>query len=295
MALVTNIQRFSTHDGDGIRTTVFFKGCPLNCAWCHNPENIKPYNEIFYVKASCMHCRMCEQVCKNHAHAFTDTDHIYVKENCKLCLRCAEVCPTKALEIVSKEMTVDEVLTEVLKDKVFFGKEGGITLSGGEPLIYSDFALELLTKAKEAGITTCVETCGYFDSEIIPSLVRVTDMFLYDIKDGDEERHIKYTGKGYERILNNLFLIDKYNGKIILRCIMVKGANMDKTHYDFIAEIYRKLKNGKGVELLPYHAYGGSKNQQLGYSDNGNEEWVPRKEEIEEVKRYLIGKGVTII
>ncbi|HOA31221.1 MAG TPA: glycyl-radical enzyme activating protein [Clostridia bacterium] len=295
MALITNIQRFSTHDGDGVRTTVFLKGCPLNCVWCHNPECIKPYNEILYKKTFCIQCRMCERLCANKAHVFDGMEHEYNRDKCVLCLSCAEVCPAKAIEKVASDMTADEVLHEVLKDREFFGDTGGITLSGGEPLVHEEFSIELLSKAKEAGITICVETCGHFDSEIVPALAKVADLVLFDLKDGNEERHKENTGADYQRILKNLWLLDSCNVETVLRCIMVKGVNMDKAHYEFIAEVYGCLGNARGVELIPYHAYGGSKCEQLGYSDNGRKEWVPNKEDLLEAKRYLENLGARVI
>ena len=296
MALITNIQRFSTHDGDGVRTTVFLKGCPLNCVWCHNPECIKPNNEILYVKNFCIHCRMCEKICEKSAHVFDGMEHNYHRDKCVLCLSCAKVCPAKAIEQVATDMTVDDVLGEVLKDRDFFGDMGGITLSGGEPLVNEEFSIELLSKAKRAGITTCVETSGYFDSDIVPSLARrVADLVLFDLKDGNEDRHKENTGVGYERILKNLWLLDSYKVETVLRCIMVKGVNMDKVNYEFIAEVYGCLGNARGVELIPYHTYGGSKSEQLGYADNGRKEWVPDQEDLLEAKRYLENLGARLI
>lgn len=294
MALITNIQRFCTHDGEGIRTTVFFKGCPLKCAWCHNPETICVNNEIMFDPDSCIFCGMCGKVCGTKSHVF-DGGHKYIKDTCINCMKCAEVCPSKAIESVAREMTVDGVLHEVLKDKVFFGEKGGITLSGGEPLLHPGFAIELLRKSKEAGITTCVETCGFFNSAIIPELIEVTDMFLFDLKDGNSERHARYTGVDTDKILHNLYEIDKYDVTVILRCIMVKGVNTDKSRLDFTADVFKSLKHARGVGLLPYHAYGGSKNSKLGYSDNGKTEWIPEDCDIGFAKEYLVNKGVNII
>lgn len=294
MALITNIQRFCTHDGEGIRTTVFFKGCPLKCAWCHNPENIKIRNEILIDPGNCIYCRMCGKVCSTNAHVFGEM-HVFEKGRCTGCMKCAGVCPSKGIEPAAKEMTVDEVLKEVLKDRVFYGDKGGITLSGGEPLMFPDFAIELLRRCKEECITTCVETCGYFSSDIIPELTKVSDMFLFDLKDGNTERHLSCTGVSNEKILYNLYEIDKHDASIILRCIMVKEVNMDNNHYDYITKVFNSLQNVKGVELLPYHPYGGSKNRRLGYSDNGRVSWVPDASDLKEVKDYLAGKGVNIL
>ena len=284
---VTDIQRFCMHDGPGIRTVVFLKGCPLRCLWCHNPETQSASREILFYPQKCIGCGACAAVCKNGAHRITDHIHSFDRDLCIGCMKCAEVCCSKALIPAFTEMTADEIIAEVEKDRVFYGNNGGITLSGGEPLMQPHEALELLQKCKDRGINTAVETCGYFDSSFIPDLVSYTDCFLWDFKDGNDERHREYTGVSNEKIISNLLFADSLGAKTVMRCIMVKGVNMNEEHYNAIADLWHRLKNGRNVELIPYHAYGGSKMTALGKKDNGNPDWIPAESDIQQAKHFL--------
>lgn len=286
---VTKIQRFSTHDGPGIRTTVFLKGCPLRCIWCHNPEAQSCRQQIFYTPSNCIWCSACMSACPNGAHLLNaDGTHLFDVKKCTGCLNCAKVCPSNAIEPVSKLMTCEEIFNTVIKDMAFYGDIGGLTLSGGEPLMHPEGCFELLMRAKDTGITTAIETSGYFDSAYIHRLAEVVDLFLWDFKDGNAQRHKKNTGVTNEKILQNLFLLDKKATKILLRCIMVKGINMDDSNLEAIARTAVRLEHCVGVELLPYHAYGGSKNKQMGYEENGNKDWVPSAQDLKNAKEKLL-------
>lgn len=287
-ALITNIQRFSTHDGDGIRTVVFMKGCPLDCKWCHNPETKKAENQLYYVKQLCIGCGKCKEVCVHNAHEFLpDGTHIYHPEKCVLCIKCTSVCPSRALESAAVLMSSEQIMKVVCRDMVFYGETGGMTLSGGEPLIHAALCMELLQSAKEHGMTTAVETCGYVNEETIKNVVPSTDCFLWDIKDTDALRHKVNTGVTNDKIIENLRLADSFGAKTILRCIILKGINALPQHYQAIAEIYHSLKHCSGVELLPYHTYGGSKREQLDGFDDGNKTWIPSDEDIVEAYSFL--------
>lgn len=291
--IISDIQRFCTHDGPGIRTTVFFKGCPMKCEWCHNPETQKFSPQLLFNVSLCINCGACEQVCPKHAHIFNEAGHSLDRNLCKNCLICASVCTSEACCVCGKILSVKDVLKEVMKDAPFYGTNGGVTLSGGEPLA-QDESIELLRKLKEFGINTSVETSGCVSKERILESADFTDLFLYDIKDTDSERLKQYTGGNFSEITDNLFALDRTN-KSILRCILVFGVNTDEKHYAFISEIYSSLKNCLGVQFLPYHPYGGSKATSVFGKSNAHEEWIPSKTCIDGAKSFLQERNVTVI
>jgi len=279
---VAEIQRFCMHDGPGVRTTVFFKGCPLRCEWCHNPEMQKSERELLFFGNKCISCRLCASCV---AHKFDGGKHTVDREKCVVCGKCADLCPTTALQICGNDMSVNEIVREVKKDVAFYGENGGVTLSGGEPLAQSG-VVDLLKALKSDGINTAIETCGYFD---VSAVLPYTDLFLWDIKDTDPARHKQYTGASNERVLENLFAADEMGAKTRLRCIIINGVNADTDHYMRIREIKEKLKNCAGADVLPYHAYGGSKAVALGLPDNGDASLIPTDDEINEAKRIICG------
>lgn len=261
---IFNIQRFSTSDGPGIRTTVFFKGCPLNCAWCHNPESKSALPEVFYKKDLCISCRACGEVCPQSCHSFTN-EHIFDRKSCTACARCVQVCPSDALEGCGEVSPVSRIIETVLRDKPFYDETGGgLTLSGGEPLMQPEFCVALLQCAKQHGIHTAVQTSGFSaDGISIDEINRFTDLWLYDIKLFPDSEHIKYTGVSNKIILKNLRRLDTSAAAIILRCPLIPGINITREHFEKIAELLKELKNVRCVNLLPYHPLGISKAQQL--------------------------------
>ncbi|MBR0144267.1 MAG: glycyl-radical enzyme activating protein [Clostridia bacterium] len=292
---VTNIQRFSVHDGPGIRTTVFLKGCPLRCVWCHNPETKRRENELFFTDRLCIGCGLCAGVCPAGVHSFRDGKHLLDRTKCLLCGACADACPTTALELCAKEMTPEEILKEVLRDAPFYRDGGGVTLSGGEPTLHGEKTLALLRAAKEAGLHTALETCGYFPEAMIPGLLASVDLFLYDVKDTDPDRHARNTGVSNERILSNLKAVDAGGGESVMRCVMVKSVNMTPEHLSALAGLWKSLSHCRGIELLPYHAMGGSKSERLGRENDGRADWVPSKEEIRDAKDTLRALGAKVV
>ncbi len=272
-------------DGPGVRTTVFLKGCPLRCAWCHNPEMRGPGKQLLFYEKKCIYCASCE-LCKNGVHGFEGGRHVLDRTKCSACGYCVSVCPTGALEICGKEMTAREITAEVMRDAAFYGEKGGVTLSGGEPLLRKK-SVSLLKTLKEAGLNTAVETCGFVDFGNISGAAKYVDLFLWDIKDTDPARHEKYTGVSNERIIANLKAADRLGAKTRLRCILVNGVNTDAAHYAAVAALLKSLENCEGVDVLPYHSYGGAKAEFIGLPDNGNDALIPSEEQIKEAKSVM--------
>ncbi len=259
---IFEIKRFAVHDGDGIRTTVFFKGCPLKCVWCHNPEGISPEPQIAYYEYKCIGCGECISICPVSAHSISENMHSFDRNKCIACGKCADVCLGNALTFYGKEMTVDELLSILLEDKDFYdNSNGGVTLSGGECLLHADFCAELLKKLKENGIHTAVDTCGFISKTALDKVIPYTDIFLYDIKAIDEQTHIKCTGQSNEQILENIKYLDENNCKIEVRYPYVPGYNDHEAEQ--IAKFLSEIKNLTKVRVLPYHNYAGSKYEAL--------------------------------
>lgn len=236
---IFNIQRFCVNDGPGIRTTVFLKGCPLSCVWCHNPESQRFEPEILFYKDKCTGCGRCKCV--------TAADRDFV-------------CFNGAKEICGKTVSANEVTAEVLKDKPFYENSGGgVTLSGGEPLAQYDFSLELLKKAKENGVHTAVETCGYAERSKILEIAKYVDLFLFDCKETDPELHKEYTGFDNKIILENLKALSDAGSKIILRCPIIPGFNDCAEHFKGISEIADKFSGIEHIEIEPFHPLGEGK------------------------------------
>lgn len=261
-AKIFEIKRFAVHDGDGIRTTVFFKGCPLKCVWCHNPEGIHFKPQLAFYQNKCVSCGECVKVCVQKAHAFTGGIHTFEREKCIACGMCENVCPRSALTLFGKEVTVDELIPMLLEDVDFYQTSGGgVTLSGGECLMQADFCAELLKCLKKSDIHTAVDTCGFVPKESIEKVMPYTDVFLYDMKAFSEDVHIKCTGQSNRIILENLKYIDSCGKNIEIRIPFVPEYN--KNEMEKIAEFLGSLKNIIGVRILPYHNYAGSKYRAL--------------------------------
>lgn len=264
-SMVFNIQRFSINDGPGIRTTVFLKGCMLNCIWCHNPESKSQKPQLMLHEKLCIGCGECRNACPLSLHSVSKNgEHLINREKCIVCGKCAEAC-VGALEIVGKKMSVKEIIKEVLKDKVFYKNSGGgMTLSGGEPLMNPRFVLSLLKAAKEEGLHNCIETSGFARWEDIEALIPYVDLFLWDVKETDSVRHKEYTGVPNERILENLRRLNKAGAGIILRCPIIPTYNDRKEHLEAIAALAEELDNVQRIDVEPYHPLGKSKCEDLG-------------------------------
>ncbi len=280
-AEVFNIQRFSLFDGPGVRTVVFLKGCPLSCLWCHNPEGERAGKQIMYNADRCMGCGACTEVCPNGCHRMTEQGHLYDRENCTRCGVCAEACFSLALTGAGQTMTVDEVMEIVLRDeKHYAASGGGLTLSGGEPLAHSAFALELLKAAKEKGLHTCVETSGFGDAAILRKIAEYTDLFLFDYKITGDAAHKALCGVPQTPILENLALLDSMDAQVILRCPLIPEYNGNETHQHGIAETVNRFRCVGEIQIEPYHRLGISKAHQLGENPSYAGA-VPEKELVE--------------
>lgn len=291
-AKIFEIKRFAVHDGDGIRTTVFFKGCPLKCVWCHNPEGIDFKPQLAYYENKCIGCGECINVCPNEAHFIKNSTHIYDREKCSLCGKCTAVCLGDALTFYGKEMTVDELLKLLLEDKDFYETSGGgVTLSGGECLMQADFCEELLKKLKENGIHTAIDTCGFVPKEAFDKVMPYTDIFLYDLKAFEEDVHIKCTGVSNKLILENLKYVDSLGKKVEIRIPFVPDFN--DTQITEIAEFLGKLKNITKIKVLPYHNYAGTKYMAINMK-NTLPEKLPSTDEIKTAEACLREQGLSV-
>ena len=263
--MVFDIQKFSIHDGPGIRTTVFLKGCPLTCLWCHNPESQQREPEISFIPEKCIGCGWCFENCPSKGHLMENGRHVLDRSFCIRCGRCAEKCYAGANTLVGREMTVEEVLADVMKDLPFYENSGGgMTLSGGEPMYQMEFTAALLAEAKGKGLHTCLETCGFAQLSQFMRILPDVDLFLYDLKESDPARHQLYTGAPLQLILDNLRALDEAGASMILRCPIIPGMNDRPEHFQAIAETASQLKNVLAVNIMPYHPLGESKLSRLG-------------------------------
>ena len=251
-AIIFDIERNSFVDGPGIRTTVFFKGCNLKCAWCHNPESQDFKPQMMFYKDKCKGCGKCKEICPT-------------PDRCTLCGKCTIYCPVDARKVCGREYTVDEVFAEVIKDKAFYDNSGGgVTFSGGECMLQIDFLLEILKKCKENGIHTAVDTAGHIPFESFKKILPYTDLFLYDIKIFDTQKHKQYVGVGNELILENLKKLFKANAKIWIRIPIVPNINDSIEEMQKIKDFLDKNGKPEKIELLPYHAMGENKYSAIG-------------------------------
>ena len=262
--IIFNIQRYSIQDGPGIRTTVFLKGCPLSCWWCHNPEGLQDGQEIIFWENRCLSCGQCFKHCPSGAIQMKDGKPVTDKTKCILCGRCVEVCPAQAREILGKKMTVGEVIKEIEKDLIFYEESGGgVTFSGGEPLKQSEFLESLLDGCQEKKIHTAVDTSGYISWETLDKISSKVDLFLYDLKIMDSKKHKKYTRVSNEIILENLKKLSSVHHNIFVRFPVIPGINDDYQNIKESGEFLSSLKIAQ-VNLLPYHYIGIDKYRILG-------------------------------
>lgn len=260
---IFDIQHFSVHDGPGIRTTVFLKGCNLRCAWCHNPESQNAKTELMIRRSSCIGCGACILQCGRKARILSGEELIYMRERCTECGKCVQVCYTDTLKMTGRELSAEQVVDEVTKDiHLYQNSGGGVTFSGGEAMLQLDFLEEVLSRCKALGIHTAVDTAGDVPWEHFQRILPYTDLFLYDLKCMDPETHRKFTGKENDRILANLEKL-KFAGNIWIRIPCLQGVNDSEEEIRRYGSFLENPGNIRRVELLPYHSYGENKYQML--------------------------------
>ena len=291
--LIFNIQRFSLHDGPGIRTTIFFKGCHLNCWWCQNPEGLNSNKEVFISTTKCIGCNSCLETCSEKAISINGQEPFIDRNKCKLCMACIDLCPTGALEAIGTEMTINQVADEALKDRIIYEESGGgVTLSGGEPLLQLNFVTDLLRKMKELDINTAVETSGYVSLEALKEVYPWTDLFLYDIKLLDPLLSKKYTGISNKSVIENLKHLSQNGKPVAIRMPLIPGINDHRDHLHLVAEVLKE--NGiNELELIPYHNLGVSKYRGLDMDYKLQEIKSPPKNDIAAVREAFLSEGIS--
>lgn len=293
-ANIFNIQKFSVHDGPGIRTTVFFKGCPLKCWWCHNPESQNLNNQMLHDRDKCTLCGTCVKVCPQGAIKIEDNILTTDENKCNYCRQCELYCIPGARQVVGKKYTVDEILKEVLKDKIFYEQSnGGVTVSGGEPLLQIDFVGELLKRLKKENIHTAVDTCGAVCFENIRRISQFTDVFLYDLKLMNDEKHIKYIGMSNKLILENLRKLSDIHNNINIRMPIIEGVNSDIEHIKETIDFIKHL-NIKRVNLLPYHDIAKHKYKKLDITYQDERMSKPSDEKMQSFREMFESEGYEV-
>ena len=292
--LIFDIKRYAINDGPGIRVVIFFKGCNLHCVWCHNPESISGKVEKMYSPSKCIKCGTCFAVCPEKAITLTNDGIITEDQVCTLCGKCADVCPSKAIEMSGKSMSVSEIMDIIEKERVFFEQSGGgVTFSGGEPLIHSKLLIELLDECGKRGIHRAIDTAGHVKTEIILEVARRTDLFLYDLKMMDTGLHEKWTGVGNEIILHNLKTLAESGAKIIIRIPLIGGVNDTEENIRQTAEYLTSIsREKKEVHLLPFHNIAQTKYMKLGKLYGFENFAEPEKKMLDQIIETFLEYGI---
>lgn len=290
--IIFDIQRFSVHDGPGIRTIVFFKGCPLRCRWCSNPESQHKESQVMFIQRNCIGCGHCTRECPKGALSFTPSFHVD-HDKCQLCGKCVEVCYPEALNFSGYSRSVEEVMETLVKDRIHYKRSGGgITLSGGEPLAQPEFAEALLKACKARGWHTAIETTAFTSEMVLDKVLPWLDLVLLDIKHMDGRKHQEYTGRSNEPILHNAKYISQFSVPMIIRVPVIPTFNSEVHEIEDIASFASSIKGVKELHLLPYHRLGESKYGYLNRDYLMKEIKSPTNEYMETLKKVVEGKGL---
>lgn len=293
--IVFDIKRFSLHDGPGIRTTVFLKGCGLRCWWCHNPESQRPHPELMLRPEFCIRCGACMADCPRQAIAEADGGYVTNSEWCDQCGDCVSACYADGREMVGREMSVAEVIDEIFRDAAFYDEaKGGVTFSGGEPLLQADFLLALLQACKAHDLHTTVDTCGYAPTATLNRVREYVDLFLYDLKLMDEARHRQFTGVSNTLILHNLHLLAEHQHNIVVRIPVIPGVNADDESLQQMAAFLRELPTIERIDLLAYHHLGIEKYERLGRDNPMPPTQPPSESRMAHIQRFFEGCGFQV-
>jgi len=294
-ATIFNIQRFSVHDGPGIRSVVFLKGCPLRCPWCANPESTNAYPELMFFSDKCIGCGKCLSVCENNALRLVNGKPVFERNLCKGCGRCTEACYANARKITGQVRDTESVKAEIDKDMVFYKNSGGgVTFSGGEPLLWTDFIIELAKYYKDMGISVAIETCGYVSWDSFAKIIAYTDLIMFDLKFIQSKKHYKYLGCLNELIIENLLKVSKLVGTIV-RIPVIPGINDSKEEIRNFGEFLSLFLDViKGVQILPYHNLALQKYEGLGREYLLSDIKIPNDEYMESIKSILEKYGLQV-
>lgn len=294
MKNITNIQKFSVHDGDGIRTSVFFKGCPLNCEWCHNPETQRYEREIQYDPEKCTGCGACVNACPSNALTLKERKPSVNRKMCTVCGRCETVCPVGIREVIGREYTVKELVKELMKDQIFYEDSGGgVTFSGGEAMTMDlNYLLAVARELHRQEITLTIDTCGYVPYEKFQALLPYVDTFLYDVKVMDPEIHSQYMGVDNELILENLVRLARDGARLYIRIPVIREVNGNEKNMKEIIMFLKKHDiHPPQINLLPYHDTGSGKYPKLDMEYKGTDLHAPDRAEMEEFVRLFQEAG----
>jgi pyruvate formate lyase activating enzyme len=292
---IFDIRKYSIHDGPGIRTTVFFKGCPLSCWWCDNPESLARTNDVVFRENRCIKCEACVAACEHGAISWDGKGPVTDVAKCARCGACTLVCFADARECVWRELTVEDVMSEIRRDSAFYEESGGgVTLSGGEPLSQPDFALALLKACKKDNLHTAVDTSGCAPWDVIDRIRPYVDLFLYDVKLIDDGKHRKFTGESNDSILKNLRALSKRGHNIIVRVPVIPGINDDDESIRRIGEFVAALPAPVGIDILPYHNLGIDKYSRLRKKYRLPEARPPSAERLSKITQLLTRCGLSV-
>jgi pyruvate formate lyase activating enzyme len=293
--LVFDIKRYAINDGPGIRVTIFLKGCPLSCRWCHNPESISPRVQKMYTREKCIGCGECVDICPEQACKLTDAGIVTDRNLCIRCGRCAAVCPAAATEMSGRYETVSDLLGVIENERPFFDQSGGgVTFSGGEPLLYPDFLIEVLDACGRLRIHRTVDTSGLARTKHLLAVAKRTDLFLYDLKLMDSKKHKEWTGAGNKRILQNLIALADSGAAIQIRIPLIKGVNADDDNINATAAFVAALPGpARKISLLPYHDVAEGKLAKLGRDFQASSMTAPDAEDLARVIACFSTHGLT--